>query len=186
MEQKIFVGNIPFESTQEEFDSFFTGLNIIGLMRSDLILKSDKNETRGFGFLTFNNILNSKKFINTYSNLEFKGRILRLTEYVKQQKNNNINNIICQKNLIIIKNFPNNFTREDLYETMLSVCSPEMIGRYYIASNTLTGRSKNYGVVEILDNLTYDHVSSNKYISINGLILEINKYNLFNKNKIFV
>jgi RNA recognition motif-containing protein len=59
---KIFVGNVPFDCTNDEFKEPFK--NIEGCTLAELVNRSNNSNTRGFGFLTFENSEYANNFLN--------------------------------------------------------------------------------------------------------------------------
>lgn len=185
-ECKIFVGNVPFQCTQTEFRECFEKMK--GFIKAEIVNKNDITMSRGFGFLTFDNKENAMNLIGN-NKIIFKDRQLRFTEYVQNKQNNdgfekenyfesNSENSeedkldlneekisLKQRNLLIVKNLPENFERNDLFEVFSNFGK---IGRYFIMTDHETGIKKECGVVEIIDNEIYKNLLEKKTIEIDG------------------
>lgn len=197
---KVFVGNVPFQCSQTEFNECF--IKITGFIKAEIVYKSDTLNSRGFGFLTFDCQENAKSIIGN-NTIEFKNRILRFTEYSQHndiEKENflndklndhiqnsyftdsnintifsisNIKNGINNKNFLIVKN-TGKITREILFDIFEKYGK---VGRHYIASDRETGDSKTYAIIEMLNYHEYLSLLKQKKIKIdNNTILEISKW----------
>lgn len=189
---KIFVGNVPFQCNQSEFEKCFEGIN--GYVKAEIVYKPSTNISRGFGFVTFDSQKNAEKIIGT-NNIIFKDRVLRFTEYslgnlydepsdsrffLKSQQNkinNEITNMqlsLQNKNFLLVKNINNNTTRKDLYEIFNAYGD---IGKYFIATDRDTGNPKNYGIVEIIDTTLFELLVKQKDLIVNNdYKLELTKW----------
>lgn len=177
---KVFVGNVPFNCSQKEFEKCFE--NMEGYVRSDIIYKQGTNLSRGFGFVTFNNSENANNLIKT-GNIIFKDRQLRFTEYTLFNVNN-VNNVKFKndKNLLIVKNLDETISRDKLYEIFSEYGN---VGRYFIITDVNTGTLKNSAIIEIIDNSVYEKLLSMKYIKYGDTVMEICKWvNIVNKTNI--
>jgi len=183
---KVFVGNVPFQCEQEEFNKCFE--NMKGFIKAEVIYKQNSDITRGFGFVTFDTIENAKLLVGN-THIMIKNRALRFTEYMfdnwkehnnhynvtkKQNKHILIENIkLKTQNLIIMKNIDKTITRENIYEIFSKL---GQIGKYFIATDHETGKPKNYAVIEILDNELYESLLRDKKIEVNSHTYEISKW----------
>ena len=154
-----------------------------GYIKAELIYKPGTTLSRGFGFVTFDSPENANKLL--YKTVTFKDRILRFTEYVSNGDSPENKNI-CQtndndqlNNLIIVKN-TGNMTREDIYNFFSTFGS---IGKHFIVTDRNTGISKNYAVVEIIENDVYDCLLKIKDIEWKSTNLEISKWKSKKTNK---
>jgi len=79
---KLFVGNVPFKCTLDEFREVFQDLD--GFKNAELIQRGKSNLTRGFGVVEFN----SADYLDDHCDREYelKGRTLRVTRYQPQEK----------------------------------------------------------------------------------------------------
>lgn len=83
MNRKIFVGNVPFHCTREEFQEIFKHLE--GFETADIIRRYKSKLSRGFGFVVFKDDKNAKKLLDI-GEMPFKDRILRFSPYESDDK----------------------------------------------------------------------------------------------------
>lgn len=80
---KVFVGNVPFQCTQQEFSECFESMP--GFIKAEVINKINTPASRGFGFVTFDSYENAMALIESSSivssSIVCKDRILRFTKY---------------------------------------------------------------------------------------------------------
>ena len=177
-EHKIFVGNVPYDCTQDEFFNCFK--NIDGFINAELIFNNHTKLSRGFGFVTIKTELHGNNLKNKI--IFCKDRELRFTNY-----QNNINTYSCnsRNNYIYVNNIPEKKDREWLRNCFSEY---EPIGKYMILTNHQTGKLKSCGVIEIINDNKYKNVLSKKYILCNNNIkLNISRYKIqiFNNNNIY-
>ena len=149
---KIFVGNVPFQCTTEEFANCFKIYE--GFTSADIINRQHSVNSRGFGFLTFKNSLFANKFLSENPQILIKNRLLRFTKY-HINDSDYITKTIESTN-IFIKNIPSNYTSimlKKLFEKYT-----DNIGLCYINTDIMTGETKNTGIVEILDYDVYNNL----------------------------
>jgi len=147
---KIFVGNVPFDCTNKEFQDIFN--NVEGYISGEIITKYNSQNSRGFGFIILNTLENAKKILGR-NDIVLKERVLRFTEYDNKNKNKkkiyydneNTNNI---KNRYLIIKDVININREDIKEMFFD----QEIGKYFIAVNRKTGDKLDYAIVEYYEN----------------------------------
>jgi RNA recognition motif-containing protein len=75
---KVFVGNVPFQCTQQEFRECFESMQ--GFIKAEVINKINTLASRGFGFVTFDSHESATALIES-SSIVCKDRILRFTKY---------------------------------------------------------------------------------------------------------
>lgn len=167
---KIFVGNVPFQCSKEEFIECFK--NYIGFIDGDIINRFNSNNSRGFGFVTFNTSNNADEFLNSRQQISLKNRYLRFTRYMPLDKKI-INNKYSDKNFIFIKNVPKNYTPSDIKNIFEKYSD---IGSCFVNTNINTGESKGTAVVEILDDDSYYNLLNQRQVNINDIILYISKW----------
>jgi RNA recognition motif-containing protein len=163
---KIFVGNVPFQCTREEFSECFKHLE--GYVDADIVNKFNTNNSRGFGFVKFNTQERANEFLSSKIQIVLKDRVLRFTNYtqpIKQMKN--------YKNYIFVKNIPLDMTVTKL-KTEFSKFGD--IGICYINTNNVTGESKETGVIEILDSETFENLLQVNEVNIDGKILKLTRW----------
>lgn len=76
--RKIFVGNVPFQCTREEFIDCFK--NLEGFVTADIIRRYRSKLSRGFGFVVFSDKPSADKLLNG-SAVMLKDRVLRFSVY---------------------------------------------------------------------------------------------------------
>jgi len=176
---KIFVGNVPYQCTQEEFEKCFT--DVEGYVKAEIITLYKSNTSRGFGFVTLNSLENAEK-LKLRNDITFKGRILRFTTY--QSESHNKPTIENVNNYLYVENIPSNQTiNKKWLMNIFKDYGP--IGKCYIIMNKDTGEYENCGVVEITDDDKYKNLLSKKKLIIlnknnpndsESVILNISKY----------
>lgn len=164
-ECKIFVGNVPYQCTQDEFEKCFKDVD--GFKKAEIITAYKSNVSRGFGFITMQSSLHAEKLKNR-DDIVFKNRILRFTPYqtdsVKIVTDNYINNINnSNKNYVFVDKIPKGYDREWLKSAFSNY---EPIGKYFISTNYETGVHKHNGLLEILDDSKYKQILEKKYHTI--------------------
>lgn len=162
---KIFVGNVPFQCTADEFRDCFK--NMAGFVEAHIINKYNSEFSRGFGFVTFDNVNNAQQLLN--SQIMCKDRLLRFTEYNFKNK--------LDKNYLFVRNVPKTLKRDELANMFKTFGE---IGACFIATNIKTGESKGTGVVEIIDDKIYEELLNKKIINYNNIVFEVAKFK--NKN----
>ena len=134
IESKIFVGNVPFDCTNNDFRECFKNVN--GYVTADLI------NMRGFGFVVLQNVLNRDSLLSN-NNFFIKNRKLRLSLYDNQTKMK-----VEKSAYIIIEHISPNITRDDIYNEFKNFCE---VGKCFIDTNRISGEKMSTGVVEIFD-----------------------------------
>lgn len=162
---KVFVGNVPYNCTEEEFINCF--INVDGFISCELVIKSNPNITltRGFGFVLLDSDDNINKLFQT--NIKLKGRLLRFTRYSHDEEKDIITN-----NYIQINNIPSYFTRNDILNIFYYI-NKQYIGRYFIACNMFTGELLNYAVIQILDNDEYNKIINMKIVQYKTYVFDV-------------
>jgi len=173
---KIFVGNVPFQCEQNEFQECFE--NLIGFIKAEIVCKPGTNVSRGFGFVTFDSPENAKQLLEN-NEIKFKDRNLRFTQYVNNecQKNDTfgVNSVpvIKSKNFLLVRNV-NKMTRDDLFNIFIKFGK---VGRHFVVTDPDTGDAKCYAVVEILNSSAYELLLIQKEIKLdNGIVLELSRW----------
>ncbi len=175
--KKIFVGNVPFNCTQNEFNSTFK--DIEGYQEGDIIINPKTMLCKGYGFIIFDTIENATKLKNRKDILIFT-RKLRFMDYYSNNLQNNSTYLTKQTNdkYIFIEGIPNGKTRIYLKELFTEY---ELLG-YYISTNTKTGTIKNHGRIELRYYDDYKKLLEKSLIEDNdGNTLKITKWNSLNK-----
>jgi RNA recognition motif-containing protein len=77
---KVFVGNVPYKCTTEEFVECFKDLE--GYLSADVIRRHNSTESRGFGFVTFETKKQAEVLTNTDGDaVKIQDRELRFNDY---------------------------------------------------------------------------------------------------------
>ena len=134
MDCKIFVGNVPFDCTSNEFKDCFKDIN--GYISADLI------NLRGFGFVVLQN-KSQRDYIISNNIFFIKNRKLRLSKYDNQTKDT-----VEKSSFIKLENISKNITRDDIYQEFKNFCK---VGKCFIDTNRVTGERLSTGLVEIFD-----------------------------------
>ncbi len=167
---KIFVGNVPFNCSNEEFFDAFQYLD--GFINAELISRNQTGNTRGFGFVTFKDNYIANNFLESKEKIIIKDRVLRFTKYHNNSDDFIITNL--KKNNIFVSNIPTYFTNEKLKE-VFSKYGTILLG--YINTDINTGKKINTGIIEFENEDSYIKVLSQKNILIeNGKYLHVHKY----------
>lgn len=159
MEYKLFVGNIPFDCRLSEFREAFK--NCKGYITADLI---NNSSYKCFGFVVLKNQNYLEELLNN-NNIFIKDRRLRLTRYNNKIKQTN--------NYLKLNNIPIIITNDDIRKEFKNYSD---IGKCFIDMDRNTGKYKNTGIVEILDNDIYDKFLNIETILINDIPISIEKY----------
>lgn len=104
MEFKLFVSNVPYNCTEEEFKTFM--LTLEGVKDVKLVPRLNVPFNKGFGFVTVLSKEVHDSFM-TNDNVIFNGRKLKFTEYVNQQKFYKLH----------VMNVPEATTEQELFNT---------------------------------------------------------------------
>lgn len=149
--RKIFVGNVPFNCTQDEFERSFNSVD--GFIKGEIVTKQHSDVCRGFGFVTLDNIDNAEKLQNR-NDLFINNRQLRFTEYTMSKKQKSYEN--DKNKYIFVDGIPNNSDKEYLEK----VFNDYPLGKHYVCTDIESGEQKSHGMIEILDNLKYKELLS--------------------------
>lgn len=172
---KLFVGNVPFKCTNEEFNNIFE--NEPGFVKAELVYRNKSKLTRGFGFVEFNT---EEDLNNTlFKKFSLMDRELRTTKYE------------LDKNVKTYKPSHKLFVRNlgDLTESDLFDCFSRFgnVTKCYLLLDKNTNESRGLGVVEYEDETTFKDVLEKNDIDYNELVLNVFKYknNSYKKNNKF-
>ena len=175
-ETKIFVGNVPFQCTDKEFFDCFK--EIPGFINAEIITKHNTSYSRGFGFVTVKTKEDADSLLKR-SDIVFKDRVLRFTEYNFQEKDKIVKKV--PKRYIYVKNVPSNINRDQL-KTIFS--EEGAIGACFINTNIKTGESRGSAVIEIKESELYQKLLDQKYYATKtGHIFELIKWKNKSSNK---
>jgi RNA recognition motif-containing protein len=173
-ECKIFVGNVPYQCTPDEFEKCFLGVE--GFVKAEIITMYKTNMSRGFGFVTLKSHDDAEK-LKKRADITFKGRPLRFTAY--QNDSPRPPRVEMTNNYIHIDGIPEGKTRNWLRDIFSDY---EPIGRYFIAMNHETGDMKSNGIIEILDDSNYKLLISKRWYEVDGFVMELSRYKIKNRD----
>lgn len=114
---KVFVGNVPFHCTSEEFQECFK--NMRGFVSADIILRYKSKLSRGFGFVIFSNEGDAENLLS--QEIILNNRKLRFSRYLSEfgdSKQSGSTDISVNKPKvyqIFISNLPIDFTSDKLF-----------------------------------------------------------------------
>lgn len=74
MEVKLYVGNLSFDTTEEQLRTLFTEAGTVSAV--DMIKDRDTHMSKGFAFVTMSTQAEAEKAISTFNSKEFNGRPL--------------------------------------------------------------------------------------------------------------
>jgi RNA recognition motif-containing protein len=160
---KVFVGNVPFQCTKEEFKKCFS--NMDGFINADIIRRHRSKLSRGFGFVIFENKENAEKLINK-NNIKIKDRSLRFSPYSLENYDTKI--IGTKTFQVYINNIDTNTNTEQL-KKILENCGE--INSCFIT----TKNGKKFAIVNFV---TYESFKNalNSSINYNGVNLDIRPF----------
>lgn len=159
---KIFVGNVPYQCTDDEFKECFK--NIKGYVNAEILI------SRGFGFVTLETEEDAVTLLSR-NDIIFKDRVLRFTRYnpkasKKSQKQ--------EKNCLFVKNIPTNMNREQL--KALFINNGINVGACFINTNIKTGKSYGNAIVEIKDKNIFENLLEEKFIDFDTHIFKVSRW----------
>jgi RNA recognition motif-containing protein len=85
--KKMYVGNIPYNATEEDLRELFSECGEIESLK--IIQDQFTNRSRGFGFVEMANEEDTKKAIESLNGKDFMGKNLTVNEARPQQKRDN-------------------------------------------------------------------------------------------------
>lgn len=77
---KLYIGNLPWSTTEEELKELFNEYQIIGYCK--VIRDRDSGRSKGFGFVEVNL---GDKALQEMNGKEFKGRVLKVNKAVRKE-----------------------------------------------------------------------------------------------------
>jgi len=189
-EYKIFVGNVPYHCTQEEFETCFVGIK--GFVKAEIINVYKTHVSRGFGFATMKTLFDAE-LLKQRNDIVLKGRTLRFTSYhdeihdttlehsnlttIDTNTKSNTTHINTKytnfANYVFVDGIPLGTNREWLKEKFANY-GP--IGRYFVSMNPDTGESLTHGMIEITDQNRYRRIITMRWHEIDGKIIETTRY----------
>lgn len=164
---KIFVGNVPFQCTKNEFYEIFK--DVPGFVNAELVYENYlDNTSRGFGFVTVSSKDYAMNLISK-NNIILKDRVLRFTDYNFKKS---------RKNYLFVKNIPKFFSISQIQEIFKDYGE---LGACLINTNTKTGKSKGSAIIEIKDSMMFQKLINMKKLKYCNNILIITKWKNVNK-----
>jgi len=77
----VYVGNIPFNTSEDELGNFFSTCGEVRSFR--IVYDRATNRSKGFGFCEFGDEKGAESAIETLNGSEFNGRVLRVSWAIK-------------------------------------------------------------------------------------------------------
>lgn len=114
LSKKVFVGNVPFDCTSEEFVDFFKTMD--GFKSGDVISRKTTTGSRGFGFVEFETVSQAQQLVKK-TDLVLKDRVLRFTEYNLPEHFKRLENL-CK---VFVRGLDKNITTEQVKKVFSSL-----------------------------------------------------------------
>lgn len=166
-ECKVFVGNVPYQCTQEEFDNCFSDVD--GFIKAEIITVHKTDTSRGFGFVTLRTHHDAEK-LKCRTDITFKGRVLRFTPYQNESPKSHLE---PHNSYVYVDKIP---TGKDRVWLRSMFSSYEPIGKFFIFVNHENGEKKNSGLIEVLDESKYREIIAKRWHEVDGVTLETTRY----------
>lgn len=181
MSCKVFVGNVPFDCTNENFINVFK--NLKGYLNAEIISRNNQiSTTRGFGFITFSSEKFANDFLDEIKNITYtiNDRTLRFTKYFNTNNNFIFKNL--KKNNIFVSNLPDSLVKdEDLINLFKKNFNNAEIVIGYINKDIITNKNINTGYIEFKNEKDYNDAIKKKFIELNNHKIFISKFSKNNK-----
>ncbi|MEA2020808.1 MAG: RNA-binding protein [Patescibacteria group bacterium] len=97
MSQKLYVGNLDFETTEEDLQERFAKAGTV--VSAEIIKDRDSGKSRGFGFVEMSSKEEAKKAIELFHQKEFQSRTLTVEEAKPKKDSENENGSDSDSNL---------------------------------------------------------------------------------------
>ena len=78
MGKKLYVGNLPYKTTEDDLEELFGGVGAVESVR--IITDRDTGRARGFGFVEMENDEDAEKAVEKFNQYELDGRALTVNE----------------------------------------------------------------------------------------------------------
>jgi len=160
---KVFVGNVPFKCTKEEFVEPFKNLN--GFIDADVSKRYQSEDTRGFGFVSFSSKQAADNLLNV-GEMSFNDRVLRFSEYSSRVKE-------PRKNLVFVRNVPVTVDVENLKSTFSSYGE---VKDCILNTNKLSGEPSGTCIVEFTEVDSMLKVLNDRTVSFGNEDLSVYKF----------
>ena len=89
MQNKVYVGNLPFSATSDSVSEAFSAEGTV--TSANVIMDRETNRSKGFGFFKMSTEEEAKQVIDTFNGKDFDGRDLKVS-LAKPRENNYSNN----------------------------------------------------------------------------------------------
>ena len=89
MGNKLYVGNLSFNASEEQLSEHFSAFGTVDSCK--IITDRDTGRSKGFGFVEMSSSEEAQEVISNLDGKEFEGRNLRVNEAKPQERNNNRN-----------------------------------------------------------------------------------------------
>lgn len=83
MATKLFIGSLPYSTTDEELETLFTEVGTVASAK--VIFDRETGRSRGFGFVEFENDADAKAAVEQFNGKDLNGRALVVNEAKPQQ-----------------------------------------------------------------------------------------------------
>ena len=162
---KLFVGNVPFKCTSEEFGRVFEEEQ--GFTNAELIYRTKSELTRGFGFVEWESEESLNKVLNKRFTMD--DRELRVAKYFDEMKNNHneYNNERTYK--LFVRN-TNDLSVNDLRECFTKFGD---VIECYLLLDRETQESKGNGVVGFEDRESWENALHEKDFNVNNTTVTV-------------
>ena len=177
---KLFVGNVPFKCTQEEFSNVFDKEQ--GFMTAELIYRTKSELTRGFGFVEFSTGEDLDSTLEKQFYMD--GRELRVAKYFEDR---NYDNNEQERAFKVFTRNTNDLNVDQLREYFSKYGN---VSECYLLVDRETQEPKGHGVVGFDNKNDWNSALNDRDVDINGTMVtvypfkyrnKVNKFNKFNK-----
>jgi len=73
-QNRLFVGNLPFQITEQDLIEFFSGVGVV--LNAQVVFDKATGRSRGFGFVEYSNSEEAQKAVEEYNGKDLEGRPL--------------------------------------------------------------------------------------------------------------
>ena len=171
-ELRVFVGNVPFQCTTEEFVELFK--DTPGFVNANVVKRYNSEMSRGFGYVTLNSNENLENLLSKET-LDFKDRTLRLSKYNRETKKP-----VSSSNLVFVRNVPENTSENDLSNLFANRFGN--VVKCSLNVDRKTGKKLGSCVVEFSDRESCTKALSEREIDLNGSVLNVYRFRDNSKN----
>ena len=173
---KVFVGNVPYQCTREEFQDCFKDME--GFINADIIRRYKSKLTRGFGFVVFETKEQAATIMQN-DTIELKDRILRFSEYSFDKTDQNKEGKVFQ---VFVNNLKTGTTEKQFNEVLSHYGN--ILSSIVTSKNDKTFCVATFELLENYKNALYGSLTINDAtVEIMPYIDNHKKYQKFNKYK---